>query len=269
MWRLLKLEYSKFRKSTVISLLAIFFIAFFPASMYLGSLMPDLPAFLPSENIFYVFPTVWDYLGYAGNWMVFFFLGVLIIYTVTIEVNHKTMRQSIIIGLSRKEFFTSKLLLVVFISLVATLYYTIIALVIGFVNTPNPDMELAFTNDWAIFRFFLMCLSYLGFAMFLAFTIRKAGIAVFFYLTFVMIIEPMIRWLGHRKIDDSMRMHFYPMNATEDLMPLPFYKYAEFIQNDEIDFNYVLSPSTATITVIVYLCLFLGLTYYMFQRRDI
>ncbi len=269
MLRLLILEYSKFRKSTVIVLLTIFFLAFFPASMYILSLIPDLPNYLISSKIFYTFPSVWDYLGYAGNWMVFFFLGVLVIYSITIEVSHKTMRQSIITGMLRKEYFTSKLLVVLSISALATLYYIIIALIIGLFNTSNPDFPLVFSNEWAIPRFFLMSVSYLSFALFIGFTIRKAGVAVFFYYTFVMILEPMLRWLGHRKIDDSIRMHFYPMNATEDLMPLPLYQYADFIRNDKINFDYLLGYPVATITTLVYVGLFLGFTYYNFNKRDI
>lgn len=268
MFRLLKLEYSKFRKSTVIVLLATFFLLFFPFSLYVGSVFPELPAFLPSAEIFYVFPTVWDYLGYAGNWMVYFFFGVLVIYTITLEVRYKTLRQSVIIGLSRKEFFISKLLVILVLAIVATLYYSLIALIVGWINTPDPSISLAFENQWSIARFFLMSISYMTCAMMFAYLLRNAGLAIFLYLSYVLIIENLLR-IGHLKMEDSGLTNFYPMNATEDLMPLPFFRFAEFITSNQYDFNILLSYKEAALATSGYVLIFIGISYYNFIKRDI
>ncbi|MBT8189523.1 MAG: ABC transporter permease subunit [Saprospiraceae bacterium] len=269
MLRLIKLEWSKFSKNTIIVLLFIFFILFFPASLYIGKLMPDLPSFLPGREIFFNFPTVWEYLGYAGNWTVFFFLGVLVIYTVTIEVNNKTMRQSIINGLSRNEFFASKMINIVLLSTFATLFYCILSLGVGFINGENESLSSAFDNDYAIPRFFLMSFSYMNFAIFLALIFRKSGIAVFLYLTYVMIIEMILRWVVHMKIDNSELINYYPMNVTEDLMPFPFLRYADFIQNNEIEFPILLTTQEAVLATLAYSFLFLSISYITFMRRDI
>ncbi len=231
--------------------------------------MPDLPSFLPGREIFFNFPTVWEYLGYAGNWTVFFFLGVLVIYTVTIEVNNKTMRQSIINGLSRNEFFSAKILNVLLLSLFATLFYIILSLIVGFSNGEGVSLTVAFDNSYAIPKFFLMSFSYLNFALFLAFIFRKAGIAVFLYLTYVMIIEMILRWVVHFKVDNSKFINYYPMNATEDLMPMPFLKYADFMNNKEIEFPILLSDKEAFVITAVYAVIFLATSYYTFKRRDI
>jgi len=231
--------------------------------------MPELPKFLPGKEVFFTFPTVWEYLGYAGNWTVFFFLGVLIIYTLTIEISNKTMRQSIISGLSRKEFFLSKYLNVFLLSLFATLYYTIISLGVGFFNTDGASLTSAFENNWSIPLFFLMSFSYLNFALFLAFLFRKSGIAVFFYLTYVMVIEMLLRWVIHYKIDQTELINYYPMNATEDLMPFPFFRYADFIPGNEIEIPFLLTTSQAVITTSVYCLIFAGISYITFMKRDI
>ena len=271
MLRLLKLEWSKFSKNNVIVLLTSFFALFFPASLYIGKLFPDdLPAFLPGKQVFFNFPTVWEYLGYAGNWTVFFFMGVMIIYTVTIEVSNKTMRQSIINGQSRQQFFFSKYLTILVLCLIITLYYTIITLIVGFTSTPNPSLSLAFENDMAIPRFFLMSFGYMNFAIFLAFMFRKSGIAVFFYLTYVMIIEMLIKWLvGINWLDLGVAVNFLPLNAIEDLMPMPWLHYADFFQNGDIDFPILLTYTEACIATAVYGLLFLGISYFSFMKRDI
>lgn len=272
MLRLIKLEYSKFRKNNVIVLLFMFFLIFFPAAVFFANLMPDdLPKFVPGKDTFLQFSdsklNVWDYMGYAGNWIVFFFLGVLLIYTITNEVSYKTLRQSIINGLTRKEFFASKLLNVFFLSVLATLYYVIIVLAIGFWNTEEATMSLAFSNNWAIPRFFLMSLAYLSFALFMSIILRKSGLAVFTYLAYVLIIEQLLRLGAREKIYSGSWVNYFPMNATEDLMPLPWLTYASAVPS-EIDFQYLLTHQQAAITTIIFTLIFLGSGYYLFLKKD-
>ena len=270
MKRLILLEWTKFKKNTVIQLLMLFFFLFLPACMYFVSLMPDidLPAFLPNKKTFFQFPSIWEYLGYAGNWIVFFFIGVISIYLISIEVSNKTMRQSIINGMTRNEFFTSKLITILILSLVATLYYTLLSLSIGFFNSEDASLASAFDNDWAMGRFFLMSFAYTVFAMFLAYLFRKAGLAVFFYVSYIMIIEPLVRLYLIEKIDKASWTRYFPMNSVEDLMPLPALKYASAIPTD-IDFAFLLTYKQATILSLIYCALFLGISYYMFIKRDI
>ena len=244
------------------------FVVFFPFSLAIARLFKDLPAVLPSEKVFVQFSTVWEYLGYAGNWMVFFFLGVMIIYTITLEVSYKTLRQSIIIGMTRNQYFTSKMLLVMVISLIATLYYSLIALIVGFINTPDADISLAFSNEWAIPRFFLMSVGYLSFAMMIAYLIKNSGLAVFLYLSVVLLVEPLIR-LGHVKFLGAKFQKFYPMNCVEDNMPLPLLKIAEYVKTSEVDLAVALSYEIAAITTIVWTIIFIGISYLNFTIKDL
>lgn len=268
MKRLLSIEWAKFKNNTVLRLLLSFFVLFFPACMYFGSRIPELPSFLPNKNTFFQFPAIWEYLGYAGNWMVFFFLGVIAIYFVTIEVSNKTMRQSIINGLTRKEFFVSKILSVVIICILGTVLYMILAIIIGLFNGDEFNFSAMFDNDWAVARFFLMSLGYTLFALFLAFLFRKSGLAIFFYISYIMIIEPLIRLIITVNVDKAFYINYFPMNATEDLMPLPAMKYADAVPN-YVDYAFLLTYQQATITTLVYSILFVASSYYMFQKRDI
>ncbi len=268
MLRLIKLEWSKFRKNTVIQLLILFFFLFFPACLYFGSLIPDLPSFLPNKDSFFQFPSIWEYLGYAGNWIVFFFLGVAMIYFVTIEVSNKTMRQSIINGLTRNEFFISKIISLTILSVVATIYYGMLGLLIGLLKSESFSLALAFDNDWALSRFFLMSFAYLNFALFLAYLFRKSGIAVFFYLSYVIIIEPLIRLYFVEQIEKAAFTRYFPMNAAEDLMPLPVLRYASAVPTN-IDFAFLLEYKEAALLTIAYTLIFLCLSYFLFIKRDI
>ena len=268
MIRLIKLEWTKFRKNTVIQLLVLFFFIFFPACMYFGTLVPDLPSFLPSKDSFFQFPSIWDYLGYAGNWIFFFFMGVAAIYFVTIEVGNKTMRQSIINGLTREEFFLSKLLSITILCVMASLYYGVLAVIIGFITTEGTSLSQAFDNEWAIGRFFLMSFAYTSFSVFLAYLFRKSGLAVFFYVSYIIIIEPLLRYFIIERIEKASWTRLFPMNAAEDLMPFPVLRYANAIP-DNIDFAFLLTYKEATIATIIYCLIFTVLSYILFTRRDI
>ena len=268
MLRLIYLEWSKFSKNTVLRLLIIFFMLFFPACMYFASRIPDLPTFLPSKDTFFQFPAIWEYLGYAGNWMVFFFLGVICIYLVTIEVSNKTMRQSIINGLTRNEYFLSKLSSIFLLCLFGTILYAILAIGVGFYNSEDVAFSEVFKSEWAIPRFFLMSVGYTLFAFFLAILFRKSGLAIFFYLSYVMIIEPLIRLGITAKFNKASYINYFPMNATEDLMPMPAFKYADAVPRN-IDFAFLLTYEQAAVTTVIYCGLFVLSAYYLFIKRDI
>ncbi len=266
---LLNLEYLKFRKNVIINLLFLFFVIFFPSTLFTSTQIKEVPDFLPGNFVFFEFPTVWDYMGYAGNWLVFFFLGVLAIYLVTTEVANKTMRQNIICGLTREKFFLSKYAVIVVLAIFATLYYTIITVAAGVYNAGSFSYDQAFSNDMAIPRFFLMSFSYLNFALFIAFLFRKSGLAVFFYLTYVLVIELILRWVVHYKIHESGLINYYPMNATEDLMPFPLFYFAEAIPNQTLPFSFLLSYGEAAMIASIYAVIFLIITYRLFMHRDI
>ena len=78
----------------------------------------------------------------------------------------------------------------------------------------------------------------------------------------------MIRWLGHAQImDEGNSKHYYPMNAAEDLMPMPFYKLTQNLPNSD-GATMLLSYSEAAIVSSIYCLIFIGLTYYIFVKRD-
>ena len=265
MFKLLSLEWKKFHKNSVVQMLVWIFIIFFPSLIFIGKSadFDDLPM-LSSEDIF-AFPGIWDWLGYDGSWMVFFCFGFLMVYMITIEVSYKTLRQNIITGLTRTEFFMAKFYVMLGFSILATVLYAIFGLAIGWFHTEDATMAMAFDNNWAIPRFFLMCLSYLSFAMFIGFMIKESGLAVLTYLSYGILVEPLIRRLGHSELTNGHEsMNWYPLNAAEDLMPIPFPDFMNGVTG-----QLYLPMQTAVGLSIFYTLLFLGITYYSFTKKDI
>lgn len=264
MINLLKLEWNKFNKNSVVRMLFFIYLLIFPIIMLIfkdDNTVPNNPLLDP-KSIFQ-YPGIWEWLGYIGNWMVFFILGFMIVYMISIEVTYKTMRQNVITGLTRLDYFLSKFGLVLVFSIGATLYYTLIGYLMGFTSDESYTLSQVFDNEYAIPRFFLMCLGYLSFAMFIGFAIKNSGLAVLTYLAYGIMLEPIIRIFGHQKIFEGSSHNYYPLNAMEDLAPMP-------IPNSGIKETIgFLEYSHASIATIIYIVIFLALTYYIFKKRDI
>ena len=267
MLRLLKLEWLKVRKYSVFRVLVIFYFLLLPACLLITKTFNQIPEDLVSRDSLYMFPTIWGYLGYIGNWLSFFFLGFLSVIMVTAENSYKTFRQNIITGLSRNEYFAGKIIFILTICLMATLYYTLVGLVIGFMNTDTIYFSKIFQGGDIIPRFFLMCLGYMSFGFFLGVLIKRTGIALFIYLIYIMFIESVLRGI-HFYYFKSKTMHFYPMNANEDLVPIPFAEVAKQFMKEN-DFSLFLEPYQAVITVCIYTSIFLFFAYRKIKYSDI
>src|SRR5215216_2351808 len=77
----------------------------------------------------FTFPEVWHTVAFASS--IFIFIpSILVIMFITNEYTYKTHRQNIIDGWSRNQFMISKLIDVLIISIVVTILYFIVALLI-------------------------------------------------------------------------------------------------------------------------------------------
>jgi len=267
MLHLLKLEWLKVRKYRTFQVIVIFYIILLPACLLITKTFNSIPEDLLSKESLYMFPTVWGYLGYIGNWLTFFFLGFLSVIIVTVENNNRTFRQNIITGLSRNEYFAAKVLFILTICIAATLYYALVGFAIGFTNTDTIYFSKIFQDADLIPRFFLMCLGYMSFGFFLGVVIKKTGIALFIYIVYIMFIESVLRGI-HMYYIRNISMHLYPMNANEDLVPIPFSKLAqEFLKENE--FSLFLDPGIAALTVCIYTSIFLFFAYHKIKYADI
>lgn len=265
---LLRLEWKKIRKLTSFRLFSVCYLVLLPAILLIGLRFDELPPPINSNEVFFMFPTVWQYLGYIGNWLCFFFFGFLSIVVVTTEHSYRTMRQNIITGLSRQQYFLSKFYLIFMVSLFAALYYAICGFTIGYFNTEAIYPHKVWQHADYIPRYFLMCFGYMSFGLFLGFLIRRTGIALFLYLAYIMFIELILRWGVHLQIAEHRSMHFYPMNAVEDLVSLPFMEMADEFTS-KYGFSIYLQPWEASITVLVYSALFLYFAYWRVTRSDL
>lgn len=270
-WYLLLLEWKKFKHFRTFKVMGILYLILLPLSIIVGKAFfsyVEAPIDFIDVKSITRFPEVWNYLAYAGNWLCFLFLGFMGVLAITTEFANKTLRQNIINGVTRKEFFTAKLLLVISISLAATLYFALVGFSFGAINTYDLRWSKIISGTEQIGFYFLMCLGYMIFGMFLGVLLRRTGLALFLYIVYVIFLEPTIRWAAHGNIIFNKSLNFYPLNAIEDLSPVPIFKIIDGMTKDN-NFSFLLTKTEATITTLVYISLFLFVIYYRLKKSDL
>jgi ABC-type transport system involved in multi-copper enzyme maturation permease subunit len=203
-----------------------------------------------------------------GNWLTFFVLGFLSVLSITNEFSNRTLRQNIINGLSRTDFFLAKLIYIISLSLTTTIIYAFFAFVIGWFHTENIFFSRITEGVEWIGRYFLMCLSFSTMGLFLGALFRKSGLSLFLFLIWTFFLEKILRYGIHYKFVKNETMHYYPMNATNDLIPPPVPKMlGQMMENNA--FKLYLASQTAVIVVAVYIALFLAATYFLLKNKDL
>lgn len=265
---LFQLEWLKWKSHRVFLLFILFYSILLPGVLLAGKGMPDLPDPIGSNDILFMFPTVWTFISYIGNWLAFFLLGYLGVVIVTTEYQNKTLRQSIMSGVSRDDFLWAKLLFAAGISLAATLYMILSGLAIGFLNTEVVVSSKLWAHTAMFPRYWLMCFGYMSFGMLVGFLIKRTGLALLIYLGYISFVEPVFRWAIHRKFFPDESIHFYPVNSIEELVQPPYGKIlGEFANKEGFSFN--LTSTQAVITASIYILIFIFLMKRKVEKSDL
>ncbi len=264
---LLKLEWLKVKNYMPFLVLSAMYIVLLPLFMAVGKSI-NLPKELGGTDVYYMFPNIWQSLAYVGNWLAYFIMGFIAVLTVTNEFSNRTLRQNIISGISRTDFFLSKTYFLIVIALMGTLYYAIVALLYGFFNTETIYASRIMENIDMIPRYFLMCLSFMSFGLMLGVLLRRTGIALFLYFAYIMFIERIIRYLILDRIFGKTVAMFGPMSATNDLTPFPIPKMIKGMA-EESNMRIFLTPTESIITASLFMVLFFYIAYYQLKTRDL
>ena len=105
----------------------------------------------------FVFPETFHTAGFFSSFFVFI-PAIVVIMMITNEYTFKTHRQNIIDGWSRNEFLIGKFIDVLLITLLVTLLYFTVAIIIGFASTKAPVQDIfsksSYVGLFALANFF-------------------------------------------------------------------------------------------------------------------
>jgi ABC-2 type transport system permease protein len=222
----------------------------------------DLPEdmLIPQISL-YVFPDIWHNLTYIASSRFFFklIMAIIVIILITNEFSYRTVKQNIITGLSRTEFLIAKFEMVVLLCIVSTLILFLTGLFLGFGHTKEISFAVVFSKSEFLLAYFAEILVYLTFVMFIAFLLRKAGLAIGLLLLYT-IIEPIIKI----SFPESFG-RFFPLEAMNNLIHLPNTKLMKLVG---IKFQEYVAISDLSIALL-YGCLFFVLSWLILKNRDL
>ncbi|HXB44793.1 MAG TPA: ABC transporter permease [Puia sp.] len=166
----------------------------------------------------FALPEGWRTVAYFSSLFVFI-PAIVVIMLITNEYTYKTNRQNIIDGWSRKNFMTGKLIDVLILSIMVTILYTLVALIIGLTNTTDATAS-KWELSYYIGLFALQSFSQLSLAFLVGFLVRKSFIALAIFAFYFIVLEPIAINILKYKFN-SEAGQFFPLEISHRLLPRP------------------------------------------------
>ena len=266
MIRLIKIEYLKLKKSRSmwvllgLYLVCLIFIAFSGNIIlnYLADQGVQYRGLSPTVLPIYDFYDIWQNLAWLGGFFKIF-PAFLIVISICNEFQFKTHRQNIMDGMSRMEFFLSKLSFAGFLAFLSAFVILILGLILGFSFSPVRDLGSIMANFNFLAGHFYELLLYFLFAMLVALIIRKAGIAIVLLFMYSWFIEP----IGAKILSNWYPeiAELFPLESIRSLVSFPFSRYILLYSQDFIAWADLIRATAWGL-------IFSGFIYYQLVKRD-
>lgn len=210
----------------------------------------------------FVFPETFHTAGFFSSFFVFI-PAIVVIMMITNEYTFKTHRQNIIDGWSRNEFLIGKFIDVLLITLLVTLLYFTVALIIGFASTKAPVQDI-FSKSSYVGLFALQTFSQLSLAFLIGFLVRKSFIALSIFIFYYLIVENTAVNILKVKANDIGR--FLPLEISDRLIPIPAFmgKFNEESYNQSLNAVGSHIWLTLAVTAVIWFS-----CYWLNKKRDL
>ncbi len=273
MQRIIKLEWAKissynFFKAILILTGVLFLLVLFVISR----IDVSVPGF-SWRNVFR-FPNIWQTFTWVASWFNVL-MAIMVIVITGNEYSSRSFRQQVITGLSRKEWLTGKIILVLGLALYGLALVIIAGGIFGLVFTNNLALGDVFMKSGILFVYFLQAIGYMVLALLFITLLRSNALAIVMYLLYFVFIEPVARLLCPVDVRP-----WFPVKIISRLTPMP-----EFLQmassgsgnaaGDSLTFENIgimskqLPGSTNLIMAVIYILVFGLLTWLIIKKRDI
>jgi len=276
MTKLLKIEFKKILTYKIFWILIGLYFIFLSAGIAMAEFMINnmvdntnkhLPIPIP-HVVIYFFPWVWQNIAFfASIRYVLIFPAMVMIILITNEYTFKTIRQNMINGMSKAEFLTSKLLLILLISVVMTVLLSIGTMILGLSNTSDISLAMILEKSTFMLGFFVSILSFQIFALFFGFLFRNTGLSIALFTLYVFIAEPILYYFLKSPIVFENNISTYlPVNTVLRVTEYP----AIPVLKQVMGLNLQDSVSLwACCIPLLYSALMIGVVYRILLKRDL
>lgn len=273
MLRLLNIEYKKIKNyavfwiifTTVIALFLFTSILIFKSGSEILADITKLDFNFLKE--YFRFPNVWISFTWIAGWFSHFW-ALLIIILMGNEFNFRMFRQQLVTGVTRKDLFKAKLLLIAILPVVMLLLIVILSLTAGFVYNVN-TVDIWYKNSYFIFNFYLQTIAYLSFAMMIVLLIRSTGLSIVVYFA-ALISESILRLF--LRISLPGVVSYMPLKSISALTPRPSIEIGMQSMTQGTGFSDNPMAFSEPITLLIpfaYTVLFVWIIYRLITKRDL
>ncbi len=276
MKRLLRIELEKilpYKTFWILFGLYFFFLAagILLAEFMINSMVDDMnhhmPIPFPHVTLYY-FPDVWQNFAYfASIRFVLIFPAIIIMILITNEFTFRTVRQNIINGLSKTEFILSKLMIIVIMAAVITIFLGAGAFLVGLSHSGFNDISFLAKGVPFMIGFFVSTLSFLVFSFFLAFMLRSTGLSIAIFTLYALIIEPIVYFFLRSPIVFKNKIYSYlPLNTAVSVAEYPAIPFLKKIMGFELQRGVTL---TSCLVPLGYSILMIFIVYWVMSKKDL
>jgi len=267
MYRLLKIDFKKYFYSKVFWIMlgiyfALLLMVFFGVEKFVNQALENAsssaPVTMPSFSL-YAFPYVWQNLAFLAGFLKIF-LALIVLFFITNEFTNKTVRQNVMNGMSRNQFILSKLLFILLLSFFSTIILFLSGITLGMLNTEEVTSVLILQKAEFIPAYFLELLTFSSMAMLIGFLVKRSGLAIGALALYYYILEYIIAF----SLPESAAKYL-PVEAMGNLIDIPNSALMKMVG---VDFRENVSIPDA-ITCLVYCCIFIGLIFLLYKRKDL
>jgi len=266
--RLLLIEWKKFSPNLTFRTMVVLYVASFTLLLSLARLVgsnlklsANGQSYSPTVELF-TYPKNWQLMAWIGSWPNMALLGFLGLFMITLEFSNKTLRQSVIFGLTRKEVVVAKLAWVTMLALAATVFY----LVLGMIGGPADGTGMGLPSAVGLSAFFLQAVGYLLLGTLAGLLIRQTALATLLYLAYVMFLESVARWIIYFAVAKTRLLLFLPEQVLGALTPLPVPTSVGAMTRG---WGLPLSPMEASLMALLYVALFVVVFSNRILKSDI
>ncbi|WKN30233.1 ABC transporter permease [Porifericola rhodea] len=215
----------------------------------------------PDMIPFYDFADIWQNLTYLATFFKIF-LGFIVVISICNEWNFRTIRQNIIDGLDKKEFLISKLIIILLLTFINTVFILLLGIVLGSLYSPVYGLDVMVQKIFFVPAYFLDVLAFLCFALLVGMLIKKTGFAIVLLAFYTLFIEPIgVLILSHFYAQYTF-YEFFPIRAINNLISTPYPKYIFREIKDYLVWHELL-------LVVAYCTLFIFLSFRLLKSKDV
>lgn len=278
MKRLLSIELQKIWKNKASRVLTLTYFILLTFIALIAAIKFDIGNFKVhfAEMGIFNFPYIWHFNTYVAS-ILKFFLAIVIVSMMANEYSYGTLKQNLIDGMSKKEIVLSKFLTVVLFAFVSTVFIFLMSLILGLSFSSYTEFGIIFSDLEYLLAYFIKLVGFFSFCLFLGILVKRSAFAIGFLFVWF-IIESIIMGVLNYKIFpnndyDQNFTQFLPLEAMSNLIVEPGSRLS-VVQNMGTQIGIANTKDydvhfTTVLIVIVWISIFMFLSYKLLKKRDL